>query len=239
MESILIKVKVLNTCEIDINYGIEIRKFLEKEFEIKKFINSGFFKKNSFSGQFKIGEYYFFRLCFFNKSEENIFAKKTFVNIMKNKKNNIKKLCFIFKEIIYKDSDWAFTFNMDPQEKKETKIEIKSPTLVKIGYEYLNSIDKETFFIKAIINYQKYISKELDKFKILENLNKIEFRTETKNIKIPYKASEINAILGDIFIKNNSSCESFNKDFSRLIESIKFLGIGNRIEDGFGSAQIK
>ena len=37
MESILIKVKALNTCKTKINYGIELRKIIEKEFKMFNF----------------------------------------------------------------------------------------------------------------------------------------------------------------------------------------------------------
>ena len=50
MESILIKIKALSTCKTKINYGIELRKLIEKEFKIFNFLNSGIFYVNSLTG---------------------------------------------------------------------------------------------------------------------------------------------------------------------------------------------
>ena len=238
MESILIKIKVVNSCKININYGIELRKLIQKEFEINKFLNTGIFYNNSIIGEFEKNKEYFFRITLFDPEEEKKFAKIILKNRISNLKYKIYKLNFSIEEVIYKDSPWSFSYVPNYKYPSKTKIKTQSPCLIKIGSIYYDYIDKESFFIKAISNYKKYISKDLDKGKILANLNYIAYESRIEKIKIKYNATELIALKGEILIDFSSLEESAQSLLFELISSIKFLGIGDRIQDGMGQVKI-
>ncbi len=238
MESILIKIKALSTCKTKINYGIELRKLIEKEFKIFNFLNSGIFYVNSLTGEFESKKEYFFRLTLFDKEEENNFARIVFKNKISNTNYRINSLNFSIEEIIYKDSPWSFSYRPNCLYKDKIKIEIQSPCLIKVGSTYLDNIEKEAFFIKAFSNYKKYIGKNFDKFMLMEKLTYVEYKANIKKIKIKYNNTELDALKGEIFIDFSSLEESYKDSYFELISSIKFLGIGDRIQDGMGQVKI-
>lgn len=238
MESILIKIKAINTCKININYGIELRKLIQREFEINNFLNSGIFYINSAIGEFEKNKEYFFRISLLDKEEENSFAKIILRNKISDKKYKINSLAFSIEEIIYRDSPWSFSYIPNYVYHDKIKIEIQSPCLIKIGSTYFDSLEKEAFFIKVLSNYKKYIGKDLNKFLILDKLTSIDYSSNIKKIKIKYKNSELKALKGEIFIDFSALEEEYKKNYFELISSIKFLGIGDRIQDGMGQIKV-
>ncbi len=238
MESILIKVKALNTCKTNINYGIELRKLIQIEFEINNFLNSGIFYINSIIGEFEKNKEYFFRISLLDKEEENKFAKVILKNKICNTNYKIKNLIFSIEEIIYRDSPWSFSYIPNYKYEDKIKIEIQSPCLIKVGSMYLNYIDKEIFFLKMINNYKKYIKKTFDKHQLLDLVNAIKFETNIKSIKIKYNNSDLVALKGEILLEMSNLEESMRNECFELISSIKFLGIGDRIEDGMGQVKV-
>lgn len=239
MESILVKIKAKNTIDIPLDYGNELNRIIKEEFEIKRFINSGFFgqKGNLFS--FKSGEFYYFRLVFLRKEEEKTFAKKLFTNILKQKKFSIKKFQFKFQEIIYRESKWTFSHRKDKIYNSPLKISLHSPVLIKFGSEYLRTIDKKMFFKKIIKNYEKLIGDKIDKKNIYENLDDIDFQSNIYTKEINYKSYRIRGIRGEFILKYNGSIPLFAKEYSKLMEATRFLGIGDRVEEGFGQILIE
>lgn len=239
MESILIKVKALNTCNVNINYGIELRKFIQKEFQLSNFTNSAFFTINSNLGDFQRNKYYFFRLVILKKEEENIFAKTILKNKISNKKYKINKLSFSIDEIIYKDSVWAFSYNSNTRYPNKIKLVFQSPCLIKLGSRYLEKLDKKYFFIKAISNYNKYLNKDFNKFKFLKEIDNIKFQGNLSPYKIKYKESEVFALRGEIDLEIFTDNEDFLNKYSQLIETIKLIGLGDRLEDGMGQIKLE
>ena len=103
---------------------------------------------------------------------------------------------------------------------------------------FLNYIDKEIFFLKMINNYKKYIKKTFDKHQLLDLVNAIKFETNIKSIKIKYNNSDLVALKGEILLEMSNLEESMRNECFELISSIKFLGIGDRIEDGMGQVKV-
>jgi hypothetical protein len=239
MESILVKIKAKNTIEIPLDYGYELNRIIKEEFEIKRFINSGFFgqKGNFFS--FKSGEFYYFRLVFLRKEEEKTFAKKLFTDILKQKKFSIKKFQFKFQEIIYRESKWTFSHRKDKIYNSPLKISFHSPVFIKFGSEYLRTIDKKMFFKKLIKNYEKLTEEKIDKRKIYEILDDIDFQSNVYTKDVKYKNYKVIGLKGEIVLKNNSSQNSAIKEYSNLLETTRFLGLGDSVEDGFGQILIE
>ena len=73
---------------------------------------------------------------------------------------------------------------------------------------------------------------------LMEKLTYVEYKANIKRIKIKYNNSELDALKGEIFIDFSSLEESYKESYFELISSIKFLGIGDRIQDGMGQVKI-